>query len=102
MKIIVDAMGGDNAPAEIVKGAVRAQRELGVSVTLVGKAEEVRACLEREGTAEQEGVLEIVDAREIVTMEDGRVCERGTHEELLERGGTYARYYRMQFGDAVE
>ena len=30
MRIIIDAMGGDNAPAEIVKGAVRAKRELGM------------------------------------------------------------------------
>ena len=33
LKIIIDAMGGDNAPAEIVKGAVRAHRELGVAIT---------------------------------------------------------------------
>ena len=42
----------------------------------------------------------IRDADEIATMEGGRVVERGSHEELLARGGTYARYYRMQFGGA--
>ena len=66
MRIIVDAMGGDKAPQEIVKGAVRAKKELGVDITLVGKIEEIKACLEGENEAE----YELVDAREIVTMED--------------------------------
>ena len=35
MKIIVDAMGGDNAPACNVKGALDAVKELGVEVVLV-------------------------------------------------------------------
>ena len=35
MRIIIDAMGGDNAPAEVVKGAVMAKQRLGVEVTLV-------------------------------------------------------------------
>ena len=39
----------------------------------------------------------IKNADEIVTIADGCVAERGTHDELLARGGTYARYYRMQF-----
>ena len=39
MRIIIDAMSGDKAPEEIVKGAVMARRELGVDVTLVGKKE---------------------------------------------------------------
>ena len=39
----------------------------------------------------------IKNADEIATVEHGRVVERGTHEDLLARGGTYARYYRMQF-----
>lgn len=39
----------------------------------------------------------IKNADEIATVERGCVVERGTHAELLERGGTYARYYRMQF-----
>ena len=39
----------------------------------------------------------IKDADVIVTVDGGRVAEVGTHDELLARGGTYARYYRMQF-----
>ena len=42
----------------------------------------------------------IKDADEIATIDAGRVAERGTHDELLARGGTYARYYRMQFEGA--
>ena len=37
MKIIIDAMGGDNAPLEIVKGAVQAHRDFGVEIVLTGK-----------------------------------------------------------------
>ena len=66
MKIIVDAMGGDNAPAAVVKGAVRAKKELGVDIVLVGREEDVKACLADEGCSD----IEIVDAREVVTMED--------------------------------
>lgn len=40
----------------------------------------------------------IKNADEIATIEAGRVVERGTHEELIARDGTYARYFRMQFG----
>ena len=66
MKIIVDAMGGDNAPQEIVKGALRAKKELGVDITLVGQKEAILACLDEDERVS----VEIVDARETVTMED--------------------------------
>ena len=66
MRIIVDAMGGDNAPGEIVKGALRARKELGVDVVLVGRKEEIERCLNPDDICQ----FEIVDAREIVTMED--------------------------------
>lgn len=36
----------------------------------------------------------------IAVVDEGRVAERGTHDELLAKGGTYARYYEMQFGKA--
>ena len=66
MRIIIDAMGGDKAPEEIVKGAVMARRQLGVDVTLVGRREDVEACLKKEGCND----IDIVDAREVITMED--------------------------------
>ena len=42
MKIAVDAMGGDCAPREIVKGSLEAAKKLGVSVLLVGDEVQVR------------------------------------------------------------
>ena len=36
----------------------------------------------------------------IAVLDDGAIQERGTHEELLERGGIYARLYDVQFRDA--
>lgn len=41
MRIIVDAMGGDNAPQAPVEGALRAVRELGVEVLLTGRPAEI-------------------------------------------------------------
>jgi ABC-type multidrug transport system fused ATPase/permease subunit len=34
----------------------------------------------------------------ILVVEDGRIVERGTHEQLLTRGGRYAELYETQFG----
>lgn len=66
MRIIIDAMGGDNAPRAIVKGAVMAKRGLGADIVLVGREDEVRACLKEEGCDD----IEVVNASEVVTMED--------------------------------
>ena len=38
-------------------------------------------------------------ADRIAVMEDGRITELGSHEELLARGGTYSRLYQLQFGE---
>ena len=74
MKIIVDAMGGDNAPEAIVKGSLYARDRLGVDLVLVGRKEDIEACI---GEHSREGI-EIVDAREVVTMEDdpSTACRR--------------------------
>jgi ATP-binding cassette, subfamily B, bacterial MsbA len=39
-------------------------------------------------------------ADKIIVLEDGTIAEFGTHQELLTKGGTYARLYEMQFADA--
>jgi len=38
----------------------------------------------------------VVDAHQILVMEQGRILERGTHAELLARGGRYADMWRLQ------
>lgn len=69
MKVVVDAYGGDNAPREIVLGAVNAvKEEQGFNVVLVGKAEEIEALL-TEFDADRTRI-EIVDARDVITNDD--------------------------------
>lgn len=68
MRIAVDVMGGDLGPAVTVEGAVRAARELGVEVFLVGRKEQIQTELARHRT---EGLtLPVVEARQVVEMED--------------------------------
>ena len=70
MKIIVDAMGGDNAPVSNVRGALDAVRELGVEVILVGRGEDILKVLKDEGVADLPPGLEIAHASEVVEMCD--------------------------------
>ncbi len=70
MKIIVDAMGGDQAPREIVKGAVQAVEELGAEVVLVGRAEDILRCVQDMGRTDLPRGLEIANSTQMVTMED--------------------------------
>src|SRR2546428_4726742 len=68
VRIALDAMGGDHAPHEIVKGAILAAFQYPVEVILVGQEERVRRELEAAGS--QPRNIEVVDAREVVEMED--------------------------------
>ena len=43
MKIILDAMGGDNAPDAVVRGALEAAKEFGVQIVLVGRGADILA-----------------------------------------------------------
>lgn len=68
-RIAVDAMGGDHAPAVVVEGAVRACRELGADVILVGDETRIRGELVRLGAADQKGIS-IRHTTEVVAMDE--------------------------------
>jgi glycerol-3-phosphate acyltransferase PlsX len=59
LPIAVDAMGGDNAPGEIVAGARRAAEELGIPVVLVGRSADMGDV----------GDLEVIEASEVIAMD---------------------------------
>ena len=68
MRVAVDAMGGDNAPAIEVEGAVMACREFGIAVTLVGDQTCLAAELARHNTSGLD--IDIFHASEVVGMHD--------------------------------
>ncbi len=68
MKIIIDCMGGDNAPSEMLKGVENAKSELGGEYLLVGREEQLRASAAELGIS-LDG-YEILHAEQVVTMED--------------------------------
>ena len=70
MRIIVDAMGGDNAPFEIVKGAVMAAEKYRAEIVLYGKGEEILRSLEKLDIKDLPNGIEIAHADEVVEMED--------------------------------
>ena len=70
MKIIVDAMGGDNAPQAVVQGALDANKTHGVDIILVGRAAEVLRAVEACGEKTLPSGVEIRDASEVVEIAD--------------------------------
>ena len=66
MRIALDAMGGDKAPAEPVAGAVLAARDLKISVSLVGPYDVVAAELGRHRASQLP--IDIVDAPDVIDM----------------------------------
>ena len=70
MKIIVDAMGGDNAPEAIVQGALEAGRLHDVEIILVGRTTEILRAVEACGEKTLPSGVEIRDASEVVEIED--------------------------------
>lgn len=67
MRIVVDAMGGDYAPGEIVSGAVQAARDFGDEIILVGREAEVKAALAANGSLPN---IRVVHASQVIDMDE--------------------------------
>ena len=71
MRIVLDGMGGDHAPAEIVKGAVSAAEVIDDEILIVGDPESVGKELKSCGYAGSQ--IRIVPAHDVITMHDSPV-----------------------------
>lgn len=69
MRIAVDAMGGDHGPKEIVQGAIRAAREYGCEIVLVGNEQEIADILTTTKNWQALG-LSVQHAAEIIGMDE--------------------------------
>ena len=70
MKIILDAMGGDNAPEAPVLGAIEAAKAFGSQITLVGKGEAILEVLKKHNIENLPQGMEISHADDVVDMHD--------------------------------
>lgn len=70
MRVILDAMGGDNAPEAPVLGAIDAAKTFGTQITLVGRGEKILDVLRRAGIEDLPRGVEIANAEDVVDMHD--------------------------------
>ena len=65
MNIMIDGMGGDHAPEEIVKGAVQAAKEISGTVSIIGREERINECLQALNWNGDN--IEVVNATEVIS-----------------------------------
>ncbi len=70
LNIILDAMGGDNAPEATVLGALAANNAYGSRITLVGRGKEILEVLQKQGHSDLPEGISIVNAEDVVDMHD--------------------------------
>src|SRR5690554_618135 len=72
MRIGIDAMGGDFAPKEEVKGAITAREYLEPEdrIVLFGIKDAILECLESESASDWESFIEIVHCDQVITMNE--------------------------------
>ena len=85
MKIILDAMGGDNAPQAPVLGAIQAAKDFGTEITLVGRGEEILKVLRSNNIETLPQGVEIANADDVVDMHDdpAKVIKQRTNSSMV-------------------
>ena len=85
MKIILDAMGGDNAPEAPVLGAIQANKNWGSQITLVGRGEAILEVLKKNGIDTLPDGMEIANADDVVDMHDdpGSVIHKRKNSSMI-------------------
>ena len=85
MKIILDAMGGDNAPQAPVLGAIQAAKDFGTEITLVGRGEEILKVLRSNNIETLPAGVEIANADDVVDMHDdpAKVIKQRTNSSMV-------------------
>ena len=85
MRIILDAMGGDNAPQAPVLGAIEAAKSFGAQITLVGRGEEILDVLRKNGIDTLPDGVEISNADDVVDMHDdpGSVIHKRKNSSMI-------------------
>ncbi len=72
MRVIVDAMGGDNAPLEILKGTRIAKDKYGVEVLLAGDKDAIEKCAKENEINISD--MEILESQSVISMSDDPKC----------------------------
>ena len=85
MKIILDAMGGDNAPQAPVLGAIEAAKTWGTQITLVGRGEAILEVMRKNGIENLPEGMEIANADDVVDMHDdpGSVIHKRKNSSMV-------------------
>ncbi len=90
MNILVDGMGGDNAPAEIIKGVLAAAPKVDGKITVIGREDAIRECLSRSDVRYDN--IFVVDAKEIIENDEApAMAVRRKKDSSVVKGMTMLR-----------
>lgn len=71
MRILIDGMGGDNAPEEIVAGAIEATKEIDHEIIIIGDEEAINHCLKTKGYKGEQ--IQVVHASQVINNDEAPV-----------------------------